>query len=80
MVWLLTPADLALNRIVLADSTHIVVPLENAVFALPGTVQLTVHFVDPASGDLNFTIENDFIAAPVLFLAQGDIERNRPQA
>src|SRR5262249_15288360 len=66
---------LQLSKNVHADSTHIVIPLENAVFSLPGTVNIAVHFVDPATSDLAFTEENDFAAEPVLIILQSDIDK-----
>jgi len=74
-----TPRVLKLNKNVHADSTHIVIPLENAVFALPGTVNLAVHFSDPGGNDLNFTLQNDFTASPVLIVLQSDIDKNLPK-
>ena len=62
-----------------ADSAHILIPLENAVFALTGTVNVTVHFVDPGSSDLEFTLENDFTVTPTLVLVQSDIDKNLPK-
>ena len=73
------PRVLKLNKNVHADSTHIVIPLENAVFALPGTVNLAVHFTDAGVGDLNFTLQNDFTASPVLIVLQSDIDNNLPK-
>lgn len=75
----LVPRPLKLNKNVHADDTHIVIPLENAVFSLPGTVKLTVHFVDPSMSDLNFTVEHDFSSEPVLILLQSDIDQNLPK-
>lgn len=69
------PRPLNLNKNLRADSTHIVIPLENAVFSLPGTVNLAVRFVDPGISNLSFTIENDFTSEPVLILLQSDIEK-----
>ncbi len=74
----LIPRDLSLNANVFQDSTHILVPLENAVFSLPGTVRLRVHFVDPASADVSFTLENDFTVTPTLILLQSDIDKAVP--
>src|SRR5207253_1884235 len=71
-----TPNSFTLSKNHRSDSTHITIPLENAVFSLPGTVNLTVHFVDPGMSDLNFTLENDFTAEPVLILVQTDIDKN----
>jgi hypothetical protein len=73
------PRVLKLNKNVHADSTHIVIPLENAVFALPGTINLAVHFSDPGVSDLNFTLQNDFTASPVLIVLQSDIDKNLPK-
>ena len=70
------PRVLSLSKNVRADSTHIVIPLENAVFSLPGTVHLTVKFADATAPDLNFTVANDFTAVPVLVLLQSDIDKN----
>ena len=72
------PRVLKLTKNVHADSTHIVIPLENAVFALPGTVNLAVHFSDPGVSDLNFTLQNDFTDSPVLIVLQSDIDKNVP--
>src|SRR6266568_1296917 len=73
------PRLLRLNKNVHADSTHIVIPLENAVFSLPGTVNLTVHFMDTGMSDLNFTVDNDFTSEPVLIILQTDIDKNLPK-
>jgi hypothetical protein len=74
----IVPRTMKLNKDVHADSTHIEIPLENAVFALPGTVNLAVHFSDPGLSDLNFTLDNDFAAEPVLIVLQGDIDKALP--
>jgi len=73
------PRTLKLFKDVHSDSTHIVIPLENAVFSLPGTVHLAVHFVAPGMNDLNFTLENDFTSSPVLFVLQSDIDKSLPK-
>jgi hypothetical protein len=73
------PRPLSLNKNVHADSTHIVIPLENAVFSLPGTVSLAVHFADPGTKDLVFTVENDFTGEPVLILLQSAIDQAMPK-
>jgi len=72
-----TPRPLILNKNLRSDSTHIVIPLQNAVFSLTGTVNVTVHFVDPGDAVL-FTVENDFTAEPVLVLLQSDIDAKGP--
>lgn len=75
----IAPRTLQLSKNVHADSTHVVIPLENAVFSLPGTVNVAVHFVDSATTDLDFTLENDFAAEPVLLILQSDIDKNLPK-
>ena len=70
------PRSLKLNKNLRADSTHIVIPLENAVFSLLGTVSLAVHFVVTGPSDLNFTLENDFTSDPVLIILQSAIDKN----
>jgi hypothetical protein len=70
----ITPQALSLNGHFHADSTHLIVPLENAVFSLPGEVSLTVKFTGGAPPDLQFTLQNDFTAQPVLVILQSDID------
>lgn len=70
------PQVLTLTKHIHADSTHIVIPLENAVFSLPGEVDLTIKFSDGTTADLKFTLQNDFTAQPVLVLLQSDIDQN----
>ncbi|PFH08504.1 hypothetical protein BCF11_0859 [Collimonas sp. PA-H2] len=70
------PQVLTLSKHIHADSTHIVIPLENAVFSLPGEVDLTIKFSDGTTPDLKFTLQNDFTAQPVLVLLQSDIDQN----
>jgi hypothetical protein len=71
------PRTLKLNQNVHADSTHIVIPLQNAVFSLPGTVKLTVHFVDRSMSDRTFTVDHDFTSEPVLIVLQSDIDKKQ---
>ena len=73
------PRPLRLSQFIHSDSSRIVIPLENAVYTLPGTVNLTVHFVDQGISDLNFTVDNDFTSEPVLVLLQTDIDKNLPK-
>jgi hypothetical protein len=68
------PQALKLSKYNHANGTHIIIPLENAVFCLPGEVNLTVKSADGATADLQFTVQNDFTAQPVLVLLQSDIE------
>ena len=72
----LTPRSLKLNKDLRADSTHIVVPLENAIFSLPGNVSVQVHFTALGSAPINFTMQNDFNATPVLLVLQSDIDQH----
>ncbi len=72
------PRQLRLNKSVNFDSTHIVVPLENAMFSLPGLVNVSVQFVDPGVNTLLFTLQHDFTAEPDLILLQNDIDKNLP--
>ena len=74
----LNPPQFNFNSSVRADSTHIVVPLENAMFSLPGSANMTVQFVDPSVSQLVFTIQNDFTLEPVLTLLQTDIDKHLP--
>jgi len=69
-----TPPTLNLSKFIRADSTHLVIPLENAVFTLPGQVDLTVTYADRTTPDLHFTLQNDFAVQPVLVLLQSDID------
>jgi hypothetical protein len=70
------PQVLNLSKHIHADSTHIVIPLENAVFCLPGQVSLTVKSADGTTPDQQFTVQNDFTAQPVLVLLQSDVEKH----
>lgn len=70
------PRSLTLNKDLHADSTHIVVPLENTIFSLPGTVSLQVHFTVPSTASVTITMQNDFNANPVLLVTQSDIDRH----
>jgi hypothetical protein len=74
----LNPPHFNFNSNVRADSTHIVVPLENAMFSLPGSANMTVQFVDPSVSPVVFTIQNDFTLEPVLTLLQTDIDKHLP--
>jgi hypothetical protein len=71
----ITPSQLNLNQAVRVDSTHIQIPLQNAVFSLPGSAKVTVSFVDTSVAAKVFTVQNEFTANPVLFLLQSDIDK-----
>jgi len=64
---LATPA-LHLMSNLRADSFHVPVPLQSAVFALPATVKLAVKWVDTNTADWSGTLQHDFSAEPVLVL------------
>ena len=71
-----SPPALMLTRDVHANSAPIVVPIENAVFALPGTVQLTIKYADSSRADAKAVLQHDFTDQPVLVLVQSDIDKN----
>jgi hypothetical protein len=77
---LVTPSALNLSKHIHANSVHVVIPLENAAFSLPGEVNLTVKFANASAPDLQFTLQNDFTAQPVLVLLQSDIDSHTPAA
>lgn len=74
------PTVLKLSQNIRADSAHIIIPLENAVFSLPGEVQLTVKFADASIPEVQFSVPNDFTAQPVLVLLQSDLDPHLPPA
>lgn len=55
------------------DSTHIQIPIDNAVFALPALVVVKVNAVDPAATPFTLTLQNDFHAAPTMTVLQSDL-------
>ena len=74
----LATSVLRLNKDVRADSTHVVIPIESAVFSLPGSVCLTVSYIDRTRADGKFTMQHDFTERPVLVIDQNDIAHNLP--
>jgi hypothetical protein len=56
-----------------ADTKHIQIPLENAVFTLPATVCITVDAIDPAVAPLTVSLANDFQASPTMVLSQSEL-------
>lgn len=70
------PPALTLTSDVRAGSASLVVPIENAVFALPGTVQLAIKYSDRSRADAKATLQHDFTDQPVLVLVQSDIDAN----
>lgn len=73
------PPALTLTADVRAASASLVVPIENAVFALPGTVQLAIKYADRSRADAKATLSHDFTDQPVLVLVQSDIDANLSQ-
>ena len=69
----IAPWQTTLTANLKADSSHIQIPIENAVFTLPGTINLTVHAVDPTAAPLTLTLQNDFTANPVMVLLQSQL-------
>jgi hypothetical protein len=67
------PPALTLTRDVRANSTSIVVPIENAMFTLPGTVQLTASYADKTRAATTVTLQHDFTEQPVLVLDPSDL-------
>jgi hypothetical protein len=74
----IAPWQTTLSANLKADSTHIRIPIENAVFTLPGTINLTVHGVDPAAAPLTLTLQNDFTSNPVMVLLQSKLVTPQP--
>ena len=72
------PWQFSLTANLKADSTHIQVPLENAVFSLPGTVNITANYVDTTVNPVVFTLQNDFTSVPVLSLLESQIDSQLP--
>jgi hypothetical protein len=63
-----------------SDTNHIQIPIENAVFALPGTINLAVKAVDPNAVLLTLALQNDFTANPVMVLLQSQLVGPAPHA
>ena len=68
-----TPWHTTLTANLKADSSHVQIPIENAVFTLPGTINLTVNAVDPNATPFTLTLQNDFTANPVMVLLQSQL-------
>jgi hypothetical protein len=68
------PRQLQLSGNIRADSTNILIPLVNAMFSLPGTVAISVQWVDSTVNPVLFTLQNEFVAKPILYLLQTDID------
>ncbi len=69
----ITPWKTTLTASLTADSTHIQIPIENALFTLPGTVNLTVNPATPNATPFALTLQNDFTANPVMTLLQSEL-------
>lgn len=74
----ISAVELKLGQNLRADSTHIIVPLANAMFTLPATVNLNVGFVDSTVNPIEFSVENDFVTEPVLSLLKTQIADHMP--
>jgi hypothetical protein len=55
------------------DSTHVVVPIVQAVTKLEGTLAFGVHFADATRQPALFTLENDFVQHPIFVLIDAEI-------
>jgi hypothetical protein len=69
----ITPWQTRLTANDKADSSHLQIPIENAVFALPGTVDLTVTLTDQNANPFSLTVQNDFVANPVMTVLQSQL-------
>ena len=58
-----------------ADTRHIQIPLENAVFTLPATVSVTVNPTDPTAAAFTVSLPNDFQVSPTMILSQSQLAR-----
>ncbi len=75
----IAPWQTTLTASVKADSSHIQIPIENAVFLLPGTVNLTVNGAGGAT-PFALTMQNDFTANPLMVLLQSQLVSPPPPA
>ncbi len=64
------PPQLALSHALMADTTHIVVPIEDAIFALVASVQLAITFVDGFGSPRSGAASTDFVQQPVFVITQ----------
>jgi hypothetical protein len=55
------------------DSTHVLVPIVQAVTNLPAMLGFVVHFTDASKPPVRFTLQNDFVREPIFVLKDGDI-------
>lgn len=69
----IAPWQTTLTANLKADSRHIQIPIANAIFTLPGTVNLTINATDPATAPVNLSLQNDFTANPVMTLLQSQL-------
>jgi hypothetical protein len=74
----ITPWQTTLTANLKADSSHIQIPIENAVFTLPGTINLTVNPVDSNASPFTLTLQNDFTGNPVMVLLQSQLASPPP--
>ncbi|HVR47273.1 MAG TPA: hypothetical protein VMT95_11660 [Candidatus Binatia bacterium] len=74
----ITPWKTTLTATLKADSSHIQIPIENALFTLPGTVNITVNPAAPNATPFTLTLQNDFTANPVMVLLQSQLVSSPP--
>ena len=69
----ITPAPLSLNELHTADGTQILIPIQNAITELVGTVSFRVQFLDPQKPSAQFTMQNDFCSEAVVVVNDADL-------
>ncbi len=74
----ITPWQTTLTTNQKADSSHVQIPIQNALFTLPGTIDLTVKPADPNATPFSLTLQNDFTANPVMVLLQSQLLSTPP--
>ncbi|MGB6518335.1 MAG: hypothetical protein WBE79_07525 [Candidatus Cybelea sp.] len=74
----ITPWQTTLTANLKADSSHVAIPIQNALFTLPGTINLTVKPADPNATPFSLTLQNDFTANPVMVLLQSQLVSTPP--
>jgi hypothetical protein len=70
----ITPWVITLTRNLLSNSTHVQIPIADALFSLPGTVNVATTWLDSSKTTVAFTLQNDFASTPVLVLLQSEID------
>ena len=70
----ISPWAFTLTGNLLSESTHIQIPIANALFSFPGTVNVTATWLDSTKATVAFALQNDFASTPVLVLKQSEID------